>query len=123
MKALVVAVTVAVALLATWAHAQVKGPRSYFPKNYQAPPPGQQGTAPSSVPQGGNGMAGGAGAAAAPAKTPPPPKFKDVQVNAQFFFLSDTNHEYPWMKISSSTATNMKNGVVRPINPETAVQR
>ena len=125
MKALVAAVSVAFALLGTRADAQIKGPRSYFPKNYQAPPAGSQGTAPSSVPQGGNGMAGSAPAAnaAAAAKPPPIPKFKDVQLNSQFFFLSDTNHEYPWMKISTSTATNVKNGVVRPINPETAVQR
>ena len=113
MKASVVAAGVAVALLGTWAQAQVKGPRSYLPKN--APPPG--GAAGGSVPG-----AGGAGAAKPPTP-PPPPKFKDVGVNSQFFFLSDTNHEYPWVKISTSTATNVKNGVVRPINSETPVQK
>src|ERR1051325_11112900 len=120
MKASVVAVGIAVALLGTWAQAQVKGPRSYFPKNNPAPPPG--GAAGGTVP-GAAGGAGGAGAATKPPTPPPPPKFKDVGVNAQFFFLSDTNHEYPWVKISTSTATNVKNGVVRPINAETPVQK
>jgi len=100
--------------------AQVKGPRSYFPKNYPAP------AANGAVPPNGNQPPGAGGAsnpATQPPKPPPAPKFKDVATNSQFFFLADTNHAFPWMKISSTTATNVKNGVVRPISPETPIQK
>jgi hypothetical protein len=118
MKASVVAIGLAVALFGTWAQAQEKGPRSYFPKKYPAPPPGGA-AAGSTAPN------GATGAAAAPKPPPPPPvpKFKDVGLNSQFFFISDTNHAFPWVKVSTSTATNVKNGVVRPINAETPVQK
>jgi hypothetical protein len=117
MKASVVAIGLAVALFGTWAHAQVKGPRSYLPKNNPASPAGGAGAGAAPA----NGATGAA--PAKPAAPPPLPKFKDVGLNSQFFFLSDTNHEYPWVKISTSSATNTKNGVVRPINAETPIQK
>jgi hypothetical protein len=122
MKASVRVVGAAVAGLVVVAHStfgQVKGPRSYFPKNYPAPP--ANGSQPAAAGGAANNIA--PAQPAQPPKPPPAPKFKDVATNSQFYFLADTNHAFPWMKISSSTATNMKNGVVRPINPETLIQR
>ena len=92
-------VAVACVLFGPSAFAQYKGPRDYFPKRYPAPP---------------------AGGPAVPSKTPAKqepakvqsPKFKDLPVNSQFYFLSDTNRTYAWTKDSISTAKNSKNGVM-----------
>lgn len=91
--------------------AQYKGPRDYFPKNSPAPP--ARGT-PSAAPQ--------TPAKPEPAKTQQP-KFKDIPVNGQFYFLSDTNRTVAWTKISASTAKNPKNGVTRALSTETPVQK
>ena len=85
--------------------AQYKAPSQYFQKNNPAPAPGGQPAAPRTP------------------SAPQPPKFKDLPVNTQFFFLSDTNRVYAWMKTSSSTAKNTKNGVTQAINGETPVVR
>jgi hypothetical protein len=95
------------------AHAQYKGPRDYFPK--KNPVPGVN----SNNPQ-------------PPARTPPnnqpparpqQPKFKDLPVNTPFYFLADTNRAFTWVKVSSTTATNAKNGVVQAIAGEVPVQK
>src|SRR4051812_16470134 len=49
---------------------------------------------------------------------PLPPKFKDLALNATFYFLSDTNRGYLWTKTSASQAKNSKNGVVQTIPGE-----
>ena len=102
------------------AQAQYKGPRDYLPKNN--PVPGLNGTQ--------RPAAGAANNANKPPATTPPqpakpvqPKFKDVPVNSQFYFLADTNRMYNWTKISLTTATNSKNGVVQLINSETPIQK
>ena|SRR5436309_1663751 len=112
MKILSVIILVAMACLGLnlVAQAQYKSPRGYFPKNNPAPNPGGQPAAPRAPDK------------PAPA-TPQPPKFKDLPLNTQFYFLSDTNRTYAWMKTSASTAKNTKNGVTQTINGETAVQR
>ena len=83
--------------------AQYKAPSQYFRKDSPAPnkPPG---AAPSNP--------------AIPAQ----PKFKDVAVNSQFFFTTDTNRAYPWVKISPTTAKNAK-GVTQSINSEIQVRQ
>jgi len=48
------------------------------------------------------------------------PKFKDVPTNSTFFFLSDTNSAFPWVKVSAISARNT-NGIVRAISAETPV--
>jgi len=101
--------------------AQVKGARSYFPKNYQ-PPPANGAAAGGAPAQPGGGQAGATNKQQ-PAAKPPPPKFKDLPVSSQFYFLSDTNHSFAWMKISTTTASNTVNGVARPINGETPIQK
>src|ERR1043166_87936 len=83
------------------AQAQYKSPSQYFPKNN----PGGQPVAPRAP------------------TTPQPPKFKDLPLNTQFYFVSDTNRTYAWMKISSNSATNTKNGVTQVIHGETPIQR
>ena len=95
---------------ATAAQAQYKAPSQYFRKNFPAPKQGQQ--QPPQQP-------------AAPAKPAAPvqPKFKDVSTNSQFYFLMDTNRAYPWMKVSSTMATNVKTGVRQTLHPEVPVQR
>ena len=112
MKALSVVILVAIACLdcGLGAQAQYKSPRDYFPKNNPAPTPGGQPAAPRAPDK------------QAPT-TPQPPKFRDLALNSQFYFTSDTNRTYAWMKISSSTAKNTKNGVTQTINLETPVQR
>ena len=101
------------------AHAQYKGPRNYFPKNNPAPPPaGAQPAAPApAVPN----------APKAPSNQPPAaaqlPKFKDLPVNSTFYFTSDTNRTYAWVKLTDSTAKNSKNGITQTINGETLIQR
>ena len=93
------------------ASAQYKGPRDYFPKNSPAPPAR---TTPSAAPR--------TPAKSEPAKTQQP-KFKDIPVNGQFYFLSDTNRTVAWTKISASTAKNPNNGITRALSAETAVQK
>jgi hypothetical protein len=118
MKGIATGIIVAVACMffSTGASAQgIKGPKSYFPKAYPAPGNGGQAGA----------VATGPGQPVQPPQAgakPQPPKFKDLPVNSQFYFLSDTNRDFGWNKISSTTATNTKNGVVRMIGAETPVQ-
>ncbi len=110
------AVVSALLLSGSFAFAQYKAPSQYFRKD--SPGVNRGGTAPN--------QPGTPAAPAAPgsptAPTPAPPKFKDVAVNAQFFFLVDTNRAFPWTKVTASTAKNAQ-GVTRPINVETLVQR
>ncbi len=47
--------------------------------------------------------------APAPAAPAPQARFKDLPVNSTFFFLSDTNRAYPWIKITDTTARNTVN--------------
>jgi|SRR5439155_8804086 len=110
MKTLAVAILSGAAIFA--AQAQYKAPSQYFRKDFPAPvkpSQQQQPQQPSATPR-------------TPAQ-PTQPKFKDVGTNAQFFFMTDTNHAYPWMKISSSVATNVKSGVRTSVSPEMPVQR
>ena len=111
MKPLSLGIMVATALL--WAgptaQAQYKAPSQYFPKNSPIPgAPGGQRAAPK-----------------APEKpaVPQQPKFKDVTVNTEFFFLTDTNRAFPWMKLTATTAKNTKNGITQVINAATPVQK
>ena len=110
MKALIVLVSSL--LLAPVVHAQYKAPSDYFRKDSPNRPggPAQPGGAPA---------APGTPKPAAPQK----PAFKDVPMNTQFYFLTDTNRAYAWTKITDSTAKNEKNGVTRPIAAATPVQR
>jgi len=96
------------------ATAQYKGPKDYFPKNNPVPGVG-----------GGAANPGGANPAGPgqPAQPPAKPKFKDVPLNTQFYFLSDTNRAYAWSKISATTAKNTVNGITQAINAETPIQR
>lgn len=70
---------------------------------------------------------GSPGAPATPDKSAPAapqaPKFKDLPVNTQFYFVSDTNRDYAWTKISPESAKNTKNGVTQAINAETPVRK
>ncbi len=113
MNARLIAILVAAGCLVAGpaANAQYTAPSRYFPKNFPAPSPRSQPAAPK------------APATPAPTTTPTQPKFKDLSVNTQFYFLSDTNRTYMWTKISSNTATNTKNGVVQTIKAETPVQK
>ena len=67
------------------------------------------------------------GSPAAPDKAAPSatqaPKFKDLPVNTQFYFVSDTNRAYAWTKVSADSAKNTKNGVTQAINGETPVRK
>jgi len=113
-------------LVGSTAHAQYKGPRDYFPKNNPSFPANgpQQGTAGAANKQ-------QPAAKAAPAvKTQPAqpakpqlPKFKEVPLNTEFYFLSDTNRTYAWTKLSATSAKNTKNGVTATINGETLIQK
>jgi hypothetical protein len=109
---LVIGIAAACVCFGPSAQAQYKGARDYFPKN---PPP----------PTGGGGALPGAPKApdAQPPAKPAGPKFKDVAVNSDFYFLSDTNRVYPWTKLSATTAKNTKNGVVQTINGESPVRK
>jgi hypothetical protein len=90
------------------AFAQYKAPSQYFRKDSPRNP-------------------GSPGAPAAPDKpapaAPQAPKFKDLPVNSQFYFVSDTNRAYLWTKISADSAKNAKNGVTQAINGETPVRK
>jgi hypothetical protein len=94
------------------AQAQYKSPRQYFPKDAPGANPSGR-TAPATP-----------GTPTTPARpaVPDKPKFKDVVVNSQFYFLTDTNRAFPWTKISETSAKNAK-GVTRAFNVETPVQR
>jgi hypothetical protein len=114
MKGLVILTLVTGCLLCgAVSQAQYKGPRDYFPKNNPVP--------------GVNGNSNQPGSRTAPNDQQPPkpqqPKFKDLPVNTQFYFLADTNRAFTWVKVSPTTATNVKNGVVQPINGEVPVQK
>ena len=50
-------------------------------------------------------------------------KFKDLAVDSTFFFLSDTNRAYPWVKTSDTTARNTVNTNVATITGQTPVKR
>jgi hypothetical protein len=115
-------------LIGSSAQAQYKGPRDYFPKNNPSFPA-------NAAQQGAGGAANKQpGAKAAPtAKTQPAqpaqpakpqqPKFKDLPVNTEFYFLSDTNRTFAWTKLSASSAKNTKNGVTAAVNGEQPIQK
>jgi hypothetical protein len=114
MKALLAMTALACLCGSFTAQAQYKAPSQYFRKDSPQNPSGQPAAPrpPGSQPA----------APQAPA-VPQQPKFKDVQLNAKFYFLTDTNREYAWTKLSVTTAKNNKNGVTQAINAETPVQR
>jgi hypothetical protein len=107
------AVIVSGLLSAAAARGQYKAPRDYFPKNNPVPDVNANGAQPPNR---------NAPTNQPPAK-PQQPKFKDLPVNTQFYFLADSNRAFTWVKVSSTTATNVKNGVVQPINGEVPVQK
>jgi len=110
MKILLIPIVVAAGslLMGPDATAQYKAPSQYFPKN--RPVPGAPGGQPSAPPK---------QAPAAPQQS----KFKELSVNSQFYFLTDTNRAFPWTKTSDTTAKNTKNGAAQVINGETPIQR
>jgi hypothetical protein len=118
MKASVLAIIVAVACVLPL-EAQYKGPRDYFPKNNPGPFQNGQGASRNA---GGQANARNAPDKQQPAK-PQQPKFKDVAVNSQFYFVADTNRAFAWIKISSLSASNAQNGLVRTISGEAPVQK
>jgi hypothetical protein len=107
-----------VILAGSVAQAQYKSPRQYFPKDAPGANPSGR-TAPATP-----GTPGAPATPTTPARpaVPDRPKFKDVVVNSQFYFLTDTNRAYPWTKISETSAKNAK-GVTRAFNVETPIQR
>lgn len=110
MKALIL--LVASLLVAPSLFAQYKAPSDYFRKDSPNRP-------------GGPAQPGGAPAAPGNPKpaAPQKPAFKDVPVNTQFYFLTDTNRAYAWTKLTDTTAKNDKNGLTRAIPAATLVQR
>ena len=110
MKALIL--LVASLLVAPALFAQYKAPSEYFRKDSPNRP-------------GGPAQPGGPPTAPGNPKpaAPPKPAFKDVPLNTQFYFLTDTNHAYAWTKITDTTAKNDKNGLTRAIPAATPVQR
>ena len=103
------ALIIGVCLLAgAGALAQYKAPSQYFPKN--KPVPGAPGGQPPAAPR-------------QPPAAPQQPKFKDLPVDSQFYFQTDTNRVFAWTKTSATTAKNTKNGVAQVINGETPIQR
>jgi hypothetical protein len=117
MKSFLVPLAVVVlAMVASWpAGAQYKAPSQYFRKDSPGVPgrpgtPSAPGTAPTTP-----------GTPARPAATDKP-KFKDVTVNSQFFFQTDTNRAFPWTKVTATTAKNAQ-GVTRAINGETLIRK
>lgn len=113
MKALIPIAALACLCGGLTVQAQYKAPSQYFRKDSLQNPGGQPAAPRPAAPP----------TPAAPPAVPQQPKFKDVQVNAQFFFLTDTNREYAWTKLSATTAKNTKNGVTQAINAETPVQK
>jgi len=105
MKTLVI---VLICLAALSLPAQYKAPSQYFRKDFPAPKPGGQPQAPATP--------------KAPEK-PVQPKFKDVALNSQFYFLSDTNRAHAWTKISATAAKNVKTGTAQTISGEIPIQR
>ena|SRR5947207_3046491 len=102
--------------------AQYKAPSQYFRKDFPAPvkPNQQQAPQPAQPRQAfGSPQPGQPSQPAQPVQ----PKFKDVTTNGQFFFMTDTNHAYPWVKISSTVATNVKSGARTTVSAEMPVQR
>lgn len=110
MKALIL--LVASLLVAPALFAQYKAPSDYFRKDSPNRPGGP-------AQPGGPPAAPGNPKPAAPQK----PAFKDVPVNTQFYFLTDTNRAYAWTKLTDTTAKNDKNGLTRAIPAATLVQR
>lgn len=105
-------------LLAQVASAQYKAPSQYFRKDS----PGVNRPGAPGAP--GSPSAPGTAPGTAPARpaAPEKPKFKDVTVNAQFYFLNDTNRAFPWTKVTATTAKNAQ-GVTRTIPSETLIHR
>jgi hypothetical protein len=106
------------------AHGQYKAPSQYFRKDFPAPnKAGQQpGQAPQQQPQ--QPQAG----QQQPQQPQQPqaaaqPRFKNIATNGQFYFITDTNRTYPWVKISGNVATNSKTGVKQTLHPEIPVQQ
>ena len=62
---------------------------------------------------------------AAPSTTAPATqtKFKDLTVDSKFFFLTDTNRAYPWVKISDTAARNTVNTNVATIPGQTPIKQ
>ena len=110
MKALIL--LVASLFIAPALFAQYKAPSDYFRKDSPNRP-------------GGPAQPGGPPAAPGNSKpaASPKPAFKDVPVNTQFYFLTDTNRAYAWTKVTDTTAKNDKNGLTRAIPAATLVQR
>lgn len=110
MKALIL--LVASLFVAPALFAQYKAPSDYFRKDSPNRP-------------GGPAQPGGPPAAPGNSKpaASPKPAFKDVPVNTQFYFLTDTNRAYAWTKVTDTTAKNDKNGLTRAIPAATLVQR
>lgn len=110
MKAIAVLSLAATALFVTslTLQAQYKAPSQYFRKDSPKPNPGGQPGAPQAPDKPAVAQA---------------PKFKDVTLNGQFYFLSDTNRQFAWTKISATSAKNAKNGVTQAIGAETPIQR
>jgi len=107
-------VTILICLAALSLHAQYKAPSQYFRKDFPAPTkPGaarpQQPQQPAATPK-------------APEK-PVQPKFKDVALNSQFYFVTDTNRAHAWTKISATAAKNVKTGTAQTISGEVPIQR
>ena len=118
MKRLPVSLLVSTALFAGafGVMAQYKAPSQYFRKDFPAPnKPGGSGTQPA------NPATPKAPDKQAPANAQP--KFKDLPVNAQFYFQSDTNRTYVWTKVSATTAKNNKTGATAPIQSETPIRK
>ena len=102
-------VTILICLAALSLHAQYKAPSQYFRKDFPAPKPGAPQQQPPATPK-------------APAK-PVQPKFKELSVNAQFYFVTDTNRAHAWKKISPTAAKNVKTGAAQTISGEVPIQR
>ena len=117
MKRLSVSLLVSTALFASafGVMAQYKAPSQYFRKDFPAPnKPGGSGAQPSAP-----------ATPKAPDKAPAnaQPKFKDLPVNAQFYFQSDTNRAHIWTKTSATAAKNNKTGATAPIQSETPIRK
>jgi len=114
MKASVFAIVVAATCVLP-VEAQIKGPRDYFPKNNPGPF--------TNGPRSGQPNARNVPNNRQQPDKPQQPKFKDVAVNSQFYFQADTNRAFAWIKVSSLSASNVQNGLVRTISGETPIQK